>query len=74
MSVDEWVLAGLENPEAAEGSPDPETANSFLVKALHCFEQANDAGLAAKARAHRLGVLFRSQFTQEIAQPQVRND
>jgi hypothetical protein len=62
MSVDEWVLSGLENAEAAEGcgGDDAEAADSFLQKAVHCFERARSDGLAAKARTHRRAVQFRA--------------
>jgi hypothetical protein len=45
MSADEWRLAGRKNAEAAEedaaAAADPAATNSFLVKAIHCFEQAD---------------------------------
>jgi UvrD/REP helicase N-terminal domain len=67
MSVDEWLVSGLENAEAADDSPDPDTAESFLAKALHCFEQANHGPYAAKARAHRTSAQFRSQLERDLS-------
>jgi hypothetical protein len=48
-------------------SADPDTAESFLAKALHCFEQANHGPYAAKARAHRSSAQFRSQMERDLS-------
>jgi hypothetical protein len=44
----------------------PETADSFLAEALHCFEQANHGPFAAKARAHHSSAQFRSKLEQDV--------
>jgi hypothetical protein len=61
MSVDEWVLSGLENAEAAKGCVEAGAADSFLQKAVHRFEQARHDFLVAMARTHRHAVQFRAK-------------
>jgi hypothetical protein len=56
---DEWRSAGLDNAVMAEASEDLSASESWLEKAIYCFEQIGDTALASKARTHRLGVQFR---------------
>ena len=56
---DEWRSAGLDNAVMAEASEDLSESESWLEKAIYCFEQVGDTALAIKARTHRSGVWFR---------------
>ena len=56
---DEWRSAGLDNAVMAEASEDLSESESWLEKAIYCFEQVGDTALASKARTHRSGVWFR---------------
>jgi hypothetical protein len=53
------ALSGLDNAVMAEASEDLSESESWLEKAIYCFEQIGDTALASKARAHRSGVRFR---------------
>jgi hypothetical protein len=62
MTCDEWISSGIDNAEMAEGDEiDPKNAVALLDRSVYCFEQAQTAELAAKARAHRQSVNFRLQ-------------
>jgi hypothetical protein len=56
---DEWRSAGLDNAVMAVSSEELSDSESWLEKAIYCFEQVGDAVLASKARTHKLSIRFR---------------
>ena len=59
MTADEFVGEGINNAELCESAEDLEEAERYLERAVWCFEQADNADLAAKARIQQSSVLFR---------------
>lgn len=66
MTRDEWLAAGIEAAEAAEGeeSNDLDNAEKLLERAKYCFEEAkeNERNLLHKANAHLQSIRFQSQI------------
>jgi hypothetical protein len=60
---DEWRSAGVDNAIMAESADDGAEAESWLDKALFCFQQVADVELARKARAHRASARLRSKLS-----------
>lgn len=66
MTADEFLAEGFNNAEMSETAEiDLQQAHTALDRAIWCFEQANNLELAAKARAHRLGIQFRLDITHQ---------
>lgn len=64
MTHDEWITSGIDNAEMAEEDEiELRNALSLLDRSVYCFEQAQSADLAAKARAQRRSVEFRSDIS-----------
>jgi hypothetical protein len=64
MTHDEWIASGIDNAEMAEEDGiELQNALSLLDRSVYCFEQAQSVELAAKARAQRLSVEFRSDIS-----------
>ena len=59
MTADEFVGEGINNAELSESAEDLDEAERYLERAVWCFEQADNADLAAKARIQHSSVLFR---------------
>ncbi|CAJ1941279.1 unnamed protein product [Cylindrotheca closterium] len=62
MTRDEWLSSGMDNAEAAEVEEDLSAAESLWDKAIYCFREAGDDGLARKARTHRSSVRFQMRL------------
>ena len=64
MTLDEWLLTGLNNAEQAESDANEDLARveGLLDRAIYCFEQAKDDVLARKARAHRASIRLRFEL------------
>ena len=62
MTADEFVGDGINNAELSESAEDLDEAERYLERALWCFEQADNADLAAKARIQHSSVLFRREL------------
>lgn len=64
MTYDEWIASGMDNAEMAE-EDEIERRNelSLLDRSVYCFEQAQSVEFAAKARAQRRSVEFRSYIS-----------
>lgn len=63
MSVDEWILAGFDNAEAAEATEDLKSSISFFDAAIHCFQKARKSRFIAKAKVNLTSVRCRHQMT-----------
>jgi hypothetical protein len=64
MTHDEWISSGIDNAEMAEEDEiELRNALSLLDRSVYCFEQAQSVELAAKARAQRRSVEFRSDIS-----------
>ena len=63
---DEWRSAGLDNAIMAESAQDLSEAESWLDRALYCFDQIGDAALASRARTHRSSIRFRSNNVGKV--------
>jgi hypothetical protein len=56
---DEWRSAGLDNAVMAESAHELSEMETWLDRALYCFEQVGDSELASRARTHRASIRFR---------------
>jgi len=62
---DEWRSAGLDNAVMAESVHELSEAETWLDRALYCFEQVGDSALASRARTHRASIRFQLNLEQE---------
>ena len=74
MTADEFVGEGINNAELSESVEDLEEAARYLERAVWCFEQAENADLAAKARIHQSSVLFRLELYLSSDEISVNNN
>ena len=60
LAPDDWSSTGFDNMIMAESGDDLEAAAGWIEKAIYCFQQAEDAELASKARIYKSSVHFRT--------------
>jgi len=65
QTPDDWRSTGLDSAIMAESGEDLEVADSWMEKAVYCFQQAHDTKLASKARLYRASLRFRCLLHQK---------
>lgn len=81
QTPDDWRSDGFVNATTAETLNDLEEADSFIEKAIFCFERAKDKDLSTKARLFRCSVSLRARLVgnpdleqENTAQPELEQE